>query len=701
MSYSSTRSREYLRSDGSGESVQSELRQFEWPADDGGVTTFPRSLPTWAGLRLAAATHGSLRRLTLAFVSLALALSAGALGAAPAGAVISGNFGVQKRGAAAVSVAPLQYHGGPVLHSSDAYVIYWDPIGTYRGDWERLIDKYFHDVGAASGTLGDVFALNTQYRDGQGRAANQSTFRGSYKDEDAYPSSGGCSEPGLECLTSAQIETELQHVISSVDPPLPGATGPPVYYLLTPPGVTVCTGPGSPSTCSNSSVLEAEVAAKTTATTGICGYHSAVNIGGSSPIPYAVQPWIAGNAGFIKSILPLETFGPTTDALACQNGSELQEPNQLSGLNPFGDYAEGLADVVIGDLSVEQNNIVVDPLLNAWYQTATKAEQADVCQKDFGPPPTTPPAPNKETQAANLSNQTINGDVYYLPLAFNSSGVLAEKVVGCWSGVSLEPFFTAPNPVNSGDIVGFNATESLITLDAKANGLGPEEPYVSPVYSWNFGDGSTASGTNAASEFHSYTYGGEYDVVLSVTDGGANVGHFSEAIHVNGPQPPAPPVPATPSGSGSSAAATSAAAAGTTTGKGAPGRTTPPGATASVVSRRLSTVVKGGLVVRYSVSEQVAGRFEVLLASSIARRLGLHGPSAKGLATGTPAQTLIAKAILVTTKGGRSTYKIQFSKSTAARLRRLSKVSLLLRMVVHNASSPTTTTVLNTVKLTG
>jgi hypothetical protein len=104
-------------------------------------------------------------------------------------------------------------------------------------------------------------------------------------------------------------------------------------------------------------------------------------------------------------------------------------------------------------------------------------------------------------------------------------------------------------------------------------------------------------------------------------------------------------------------------------------------------------------VIRYSVSEQVAGRFEVLLASSIAHKLGLKGASAAGLAKGTPAQTIIAKAILVTTKGGRGTYKIKFSKATASRLRKLPKVSLMIRMVVHNAASPAVTTVLDTVNL--
>jgi hypothetical protein len=380
--------------------------------------------------------------------------------------------------------------------------------------------------------------------------------------------------------------------------------------------------------------------------------------------------------------------------LACQDDSGLQEPNQLNGLNPFGGYAEGLADVIISGLSVEQSNITVDPFFTGWYQTGKKAEQSDMCQNNFGPPPETPPVPNDETHAADLSNQTINGNRYYLQWAFNSSGVSAGHELGCWSGVALEPFFTAPNPVNSGDVVGFNATESLITLNANAKNLGPEEPFRVPVYSWDFGDGSSVSGANAANEFHSYVYGGSYTVTLTVTDGGGNTNQITRTITVVGP-----PRPSSSSGGGAGAAQ-AGSGAGTTGGKGAAGKPgTAPAATAAVMSRSLSKVLRDGLVIRYSVNEQVAGRFEVLLASSIARKLGLRGARATGLANGTPPQTVIAKAILVTTKGGHSTYNIRFGKTTAAHLRRLRKVTLMIRLAVHNASSPTVTTVLSTVNL--
>jgi hypothetical protein len=124
-------------------------------------------------------------------------------------------------------------------------------------------------------------------------------------------------------------------------------------------------------------------------------------------------------------------------------------------------------------------------------------------------------------------------------------------------------------------------------------------------------------------------------------------------------------------------------------------------ASAAVVSRSLPTVLKKGLVIGYSVNEQVAGQFQVLLASSIAKRIGLHGAPATDMPPGSVPSIVIGKAILVTTKGGRNTVKIQFGKKTAAKLRKLRSVSLTIRLVVRNASSktPLTTTVISTVTL--
>jgi hypothetical protein len=128
-----------------------------------------------------------------------------------------------------------------------------------------------------------------------------------------------------------------------------------------------------------------------------------------------------------------------------------------------------------------------------------------------------------------------------------------------------------------------------------------------------------------------------------------------------------------------------------------------PVAAATILSQSLRTALRKGLVVSYSVNEQVAGRFEVLLSRATAHRLGISGTPATGMPAGSPPELVIAKAILVTTKGGHNAVHILFSKRTAARLARTHKVSLTLRLTVRNASSsdPATTTVISAVTLGG
>lgn len=856
------------------------------------------------------------RRLALALGSAAILSATLLLAPAPAGAFISGSFGLQQRKPVWLRSAPLQYHKGPVVHSSDTYAIYWDPLELYNSQWQRMIDEYFRNVGTASGGHGNTFALNAQYGETgystapgasasakEAHAANQSTFRGGYTDTNPYPPVGeDCTEQAqIVCLTDQEIKAELQKVIKSGSLPgstgtVPGAKSTPVYYLLTPPGVTVCAGVASPSTCSNSTGLEheaAEIGEKKVlhhAETGICGYHSTINPGGATPVVYAVQPWIAGAAGlFIESASPLKTSDTSADVLACQDNQILQEPNQLSELNPFAAYGSGLADVIIGDLAHEQSNIVVNPLLNGWYQNAPTEErgfpeQGDMCQWNFGLTQASSAIP--ETHAGSAKSEEIGGGNYYLHWAFNSSGYITGKAgTGCWQGVDLDPHITAPTPVNVGDVITLNAGESGITLAAAPLGprqgkeetrlahevqaivaeeaalaaelaavnadeaklaseiaalvteeerlaseitqLGKEEqrvtteeaklakerkeaeeegitvkqeeeftateerlinerkriaaakpadetakksaeernatakskkkydeerkpaikenqkivaqdkalaeeekklaeehrliserePFIAPIYKWDFGyreNGGevTEEGEEKATVFHTFPCARTYTVGLSVMDGGGNELGLPETvtrtIKVEGKpcEEVSPGVSGGSGGSGGSAGSGGASvgsAQPTPASTGTPAKTTPgPVVTAGALSRSLGSVLASGLVVRYSVNEQVAGHFDVMLAASIARRIGLHGPAATGLAKGTPPQIVIAKAILVTTKGGHGTVKIKFSKSTAARLHRLHKVTLMLSLVVRNAAkSPTSTTSLSVVTLTG
>jgi hypothetical protein len=748
------------------------------------------------------------RRLALACISV-LALSL-AVAVASAGAIVTTvgtKVGLQPRSMSlleGVGVGPESFanpSGDPVLASNKTYAIYWDPTYHYHNDWEGVIDGFFHNVNAASGSLASVFAVDAQYTDAANQhAAYASTFMGAYTDTDPYPAGvSNCKDPhplegksypvkepdAITCLTNAQIETELKLFIA--DHKLPTGMGT-IFYLMTPPGVTVCTdGGGASGHCSDfiGTVAEIEkdeeekIATPESYKNSFCSYHADINPGnpanGSpSTIVYAAIPWIAGgfgdghlapedrttgyecqDGGFNPTSKPIEEkekIKPHTkkeieefskenaqetrereeaEALKLEDPHE-QEPNQVGCPSPDGFCDTGLADLIVSQIGAEQQNIVTNPLLNAWQDPSGK-EATDECRDFFAPVAGGSVTASPETFAGTLFNQTLAGGNYYLNDAFNLASLkLPYPGIPCLPGVRLEPRFTEPSPVNSGEIVGFDGMESDITLNEGTAYTGTTPKVTYATYKWNFGDGSPevtgfAPGAPtqnspetspcptwltpcAASTYHSYQYGGTYNVKLTVTDTGGNTASYESPITVDGSAAPGSGSGGSSGGSGSSGSASGSASStsgsSTTTGSAtpavAPSPPVPsPVAAAATVSRSLSQVLRSGLIVRYSVNEQVAGRFEVLLASSIAKRIGLHGAPALGLPQGTPPQIVIAKAILVTTKGGRNTIKILFGKTTAARLRKLRKVSLMLRLIVRNASSqnPVGTTVISTVNL--
>jgi PKD domain len=656
------------------------------------------------------------RKRSLLGVLTSTLVAAAALFATPAFAVIQQvkegaetvEVGVIPRQPAPV-VAPakaLQWHRGPVDSATDVYAIYWDPVKAYRSDWMQLIDGYLHNVGADSGKLENVFALNAQYRSANGeRASYNVTFRGAYTDTYPYPAVSGCSEPKIQpkCLTDVQIREELKRFVTVNHLPTGREV---VYYVLTPEAVTVCLDAGAGSgNCSTSAKELKEEAEDTTGTaleaTGFCGYHSVIEPGAASPIVYAVQPWVAGHAGHVLSESPLANRVPTGAALACQNGKTLVEPNQRTSFTRNSDYETGLADVIIGDLSLEQADIMDDPMLSTgWFQEGSNAEQSDMCRWAFG-------AKNKEekekeekkkegTQAETISTQTIGANPYYLQFGYDSTGISSGHGPTCWNGVEVNPHFTATNVVKGGDVVAFDALESSMTLAANPTRLASDEPFTAPEYEWQFGDGSSVGPTFEASVFHTYQYAGNYTVTLKVTDSGGYTRNYSAVTPVGSPPPP------TGRGVGASAPGVSAGSPSVASPTASQNQTLP-GPTVSdfVESTSLKKVLRSGLAVRYVVNEQVAGSLQVLLTNSTAKRLGIHGATATGLPKGTPVSIVIGTAVLVTTKAGKGTIRLKFSKTIAHRLAGTHQVKLMLRLVVRNGSrqSPQTTTQLSTVTL--
>jgi hypothetical protein len=710
-------------------------------------------------------------RRSLAALAAILASTLAVLGAAtPAGAVVlkdgSTVAGVQQPSVEAAWTLgdPATFAnsaGAPVLQSTKVYAIYWDPTDHYHGDWQQLIDGFFQNVGLESGSTSSVFAVDTQYTDKANQHALLSTrFAGAYTDTDVYPAAGCKYEHPMEpkdaitCLSDAQIRHELEVFITDHSLERGMST---IFYLLTPPGVTVCLDSGGPSGyCSNPSP---------SIPNSLCSYHAYINpdnalSGDSNTTLYAVIPWIAGGLGDYH-------LGPKDQEQsgdACQDGGfnpasqpeaeeqehakeetaaekeafekmdkeeqdkklkeralqgpHQQEPNQI-GLGPDGSYDTGLADLITNQIAIEQQNTATDPFLNGWTDLAGN-EVTDECRNFFAGNAAGGASAGELTFAGTLSNQTYGGSVYYLNDAFNLASLhLPYPGIPCLNGIDLVPQFTTPNTANAGEVIGFDGMESDITLNWGTRFSAGEIPLPTyAVYKWNFGDGTPevsgyAPGAPssdspesspceapweapcAASTYHAYQYGGTYEVTLTVTDTGVHTTSVTKKLTIEGP-----PAPGT-SGSGSGSSSPGAQQAGGGSG-GSHERSFPgPVASLTALSKSLRKVLHRGLLVRYSVNEQVAGNFQIILSSRLAQRLRIHGPAATGLPAGSEPAVVVARAVLVTTKGGHSTIRIKLPMSTASRLRRVRKVSFMLLMTVRNASvhDPQTVTALSNVLL--
>jgi hypothetical protein len=301
------------------------------------VTTFVRELFSLLHLRTA-----PVRSRTLA-VGLALsAIAAPLFLAAPAGAVVTEvegtKVGLQPRNMASVDDGATSGEfrnvgGGPVLPSNHTYVIYWDPSkNNYHPDWRAIINNFFSGVAAASGSLGSVLSVDTQYTDPANQhALYQSAALGAYQDTNSYPTSGTCADPSplhggqaLTCVTDAQIRVQLETFISQHS--LPKGLGT-IYYVLTPPGVAVCLAadhcsdyPGTPEQIEADEAKHEEPAAVTIYKQSFCSYHSDINPdkatdGDASTVLYAVIPWIAGGEGDFH-LAPEDR----NEAYECQSG---------------------------------------------------------------------------------------------------------------------------------------------------------------------------------------------------------------------------------------------------------------------------------------------------------------------------------------------------------------------------------------------
>ena len=231
----------------------------------------------------------------------------------------------------------LIYNGGPVMNSSVTYAIFWEPATLQDGNstqvsatYNSLLENYFGDIGGSG-----VYGNNTQYYDGTGHIANNSTFGGAWTDTSAYPTSQ-CTDTATpqDCVTDAQVQAEVSRAMAANN----WTSGPThMFFVFTSSGEGSCFDTSS-TAC---------------AFTQFCAYHGFFSDSNNQPIIYANMPYTGTN---------LDACGVTS--------------------SPNNDFD---ADSTINVTSHEHMEAVTDPQLNAWYD-AQGNEIGDKCAWNFGTP---------------------------------------------------------------------------------------------------------------------------------------------------------------------------------------------------------------------------------------------------------------------------------------------------------------------------
>jgi PKD repeat protein len=417
-------------------------------------------------------------------------------GVAPAS--IPGSIAAQ-RGTSFSSNGTLNYHGGPVVHSSAAYLIFWTPNGfSIPASSKTLLQRYFTDSAADSGTSSNAFAVARQFTDGSGFADYKQTFSASSQvisDTQGYPvrDQAHCPEniPNAEngCVTDAQIQAELQRLVTTLGLPNDGSAGSsslpakaPIYFVVLPSNMNVC---DSASSCADNL---------------FCAYHSSFSLGSpSKELLYATVPFLAA-AQFPKN---------------CQfdGNARIQEPN--------GD----LADVALKFLSHEHNEAITDPTGGGWYDNASGNEDGDNCNATGPSSPHGGSSPNAflptlggSASAGTLYDELIAGDRYYLQSEWSNGDIGCQMAP---SAGSITPQFTVPSSIVEGASASFSP------------GASSSSNPISSV-TWDFGDGTTTFKTTSPLTAVSHTYAapGQFTVKLTLVDNRGNLVSTTQQVTV-------------------------------------------------------------------------------------------------------------------------------------------------------------------------
>jgi hypothetical protein len=416
--------------------------------------------------------------------------------------------------AASAAGASLSYGGGPVLHSSAPYLVFWTPEGeSIPASSEALLERYLADAAADSERSDDVFAVLRQYYDRGGFADYRQSFdpaRQVIVDTHPYPPRVAFTCPDVSaalptCISEDQIQSELERLITADRLPTDGRASSrelranaPLYFVLLPADVNLCQVFGT-------------VCADRPGGRG-CAFHASLEDARGAVVLYA----------------PILTQCPSkTDGFAWPKGYQLDGTAAVQ--EPNGD----VADTLLTPLSHELSEATTDPLIGSgWFvKTGKHFEGGDVCVT-YGPfnpakgvnPNAYAPTLGGSVAAGTLFDQLINGHEYYTQSQWSDGNGTCELRPA--PGRITPRFSVSPQAHPLGTKLSFNPgastsknTESSVT--------------------WSFGDGSkpaffTGSGALQIVQ-HRYLRAGRYTVTLTLVDNRGNLRSTTRRLTVNPP----------------------------------------------------------------------------------------------------------------------------------------------------------------------
>ena len=188
-----------------------------------------------------------------------------------------------------------------------------------------------------------------------------------------------------------------------------------------------------------------------------------------------------------------------------------------------------LGDSQVTALTQELPSEVMEPVQHRWY-----------VRFDFDPPVSVSPGTEwklldgdgtwKSAAVAHTSDKPSGG----LPGKYITRECTYARTENHWYSVTFNSTAAEPEPSPLSVSASVSKTSGEIPLGVDFTGsvIGGTPPY---AYSWDFGDGTTASTQNS---YHIFSTAGSYNVSLTVTDSENNTSSSSQAVTATIPPPP-------------------------------------------------------------------------------------------------------------------------------------------------------------------